>query len=128
MQRPRGPLAATRIRGEFWPGDAIDQTSIVVHRRLTAMPSVVPSLPAHLAKVALAGSDFRVKGQPIELRPRFNGQVPQLVQGYRSRTVVTVISSRLSSGFVFVRTGVRGSRPSCRSGVVSDDLVRDVGD
>jgi len=54
------------------------------------MPSVVPSLPAHLARVALAGSDFRVKAQPIELRPRFNGQVPQLVPGYRPWTVVTV--------------------------------------
>src|SRR2546429_8394985 len=101
-----------------------------MHRPLTAMPSVVPSLPAPLARVALAGSDFRAKGQPIGLRPRFNGQVPQLVQGYRSRTVVTVISSRLSSGFVFVRTGVRGAdgRPSSRLGVVSDDLVRDIGD
>ena len=67
----------------------------------------------------------------IELPPRFNGQVPQLVHGYRSRTVVTVISSRLCSGFVFSRTGVRGKAtvdPSSRLGVVSDDLVRDVGD
>src|SRR5260370_15299309 len=99
---------------------------------VTPRPPTSPGLPCPLSirESHLADSDFRVRGQPIELRPRFNGQVPQLVHGYRSRTVVTVISSRLTSCFVFVRTGVRGSRrrPSCRLGVVSDDLVRDVGE